>query len=241
MTSSERELSPVRLRAASDEVVEVLADAIRSGLYEVGDRLPPEQELAVKLGVSRPVLREALGVLRRAGVVSVRRGATGGTFVESLGNIAAVIAAGLPSRDEARPLLETRRAIEPVAALLATRRGHDDDLRELARLVDALAGLIDEPDEFFEVDIRFHLYLGEMSRNHVLAEFHRTTMRRLSVLAVESLARDANVHESLERQRQLCDAVASRRPQRVIEALDDHLAPMEEYLLGERLGFTTLL
>lgn len=183
------------------------------------------------------MLREALGVLRRAGVVTVRRGATGGTFVESLGNIAAVIAAGLPSRDEALPLLETRRTIEPAAALLACKRGTAADMEELDRLVNALVGLLDEPDEFFEVDIRFHLYLGEMSKNHVLSEFHRTTMRRLSVLTVESLARDANVHESLARQRDLAAAVASRQPHRVIDALDEHLAPMEEYLLGARLTF----
>jgi GntR family transcriptional repressor for pyruvate dehydrogenase complex len=241
VSMNERILAQIYRRPAADEVVEVLADAIRSGMYEVGERLPSEQELATKLGVSRPVLREALGVLRRAGVVSVRRGATGGTFVESLGNIAALVAANLPTVDDARPLLEARRSVEPAVALLAMERATTADLRELDRLVEALVPLLGEPDEFFEVDIRFHLYVGEMSRNHVLAEFHRTTMRRLSVLAVESLARDADVNESLERQAQLSAAIASRDRAILIDALDAHLTPMEEYLLGAPLRFTTLL
>jgi GntR family transcriptional regulator, transcriptional repressor for pyruvate dehydrogenase complex len=236
MTRS-RDVAPVQLRAAADEVIEVLGDAIRSGLYEVGQRLPPEQELALKLGVSRPVLREALGVLRRAGVVSVRRGATGGTFVESLGNLSELIAAELPGLAEARPLLEARRSLEPAVALLAAERATAADLRELDRLVEALVPLLTDPREFFEIDVRFHLYLGQMSRNHVLAEFHRTTMRRLSGMAVDGLARDADVNESLARQRRLAAAVASKDASVVVHALDEHLAPMEEYLLGERLQF----
>jgi DNA-binding FadR family transcriptional regulator len=147
-------LTRIHLRAAADEVVEVLTDAIRSGVYEVGERLPPEQELALRLGVSRPVLREALLVLRRAGVVSVRRGATGGTFVESLANIHSVIAAGSNRGDEAAPLLEARRATEPAVALLTAQRASGEQLAELERLVDALAGLLDVPEEFYEVDIR---------------------------------------------------------------------------------------
>jgi DNA-binding FadR family transcriptional regulator len=238
--SGNSELAPVHRRAAADEVIEALADAIRVGLYEVGERLPPEHELALKLGVSRPVLREALGALRRAGVVTVRRGATGGTFVDSLTNLAELIAAGRPGVEEARPLLEARRAIEPAVALLATQRASPADLRELDRLVEALVPLLPEPREFFEVDIRFHLYLGEMSRNRVLAEFHRTTMRGITAIAVESLARDADVNESLARQRQLVAAIKSRDASAVLHALDVHLAPMEEYLLGEPLRFTML-
>jgi DNA-binding FadR family transcriptional regulator len=240
VTTTDRDLARIHLRAAADEVVEVLSDAIRSGVYEVGERLPSEQELAVKLGVSRTVLREAIAVLRRAGVVSVRRGATGGTFVEALGNINAVIAAGSHRGDEARPLLEARRAIEPIVACLTARRAADADLQELRRLVDTLVGLRDQPDEFYEVDIRFHLALGDMCGNDVLAEFHRGTLSRISVLAAAYLTLEANPDESLARQRQLCDAIASRSVGRVLEALDDHLAPMEERLVGERLAFLSL-
>lgn len=72
----------VRPHRASDEVLAMLLDAIRGGLYRPGEHLPTQVELAARLGVSRGVVREAIEVLRRAGIVSVKRG-KGGTVVES--------------------------------------------------------------------------------------------------------------------------------------------------------------
>jgi DNA-binding FadR family transcriptional regulator len=234
------DVTRVRLRGAADEVVAVLSDAIRSGVYEVGGRLPTEHDLALKLGVSRPVLREALLVLRRAGVVTVRRGATGGTFVDSLANIHRVIAAGSDHGDRALTLLEARRAVEPVVALLTAERASEEQLCELERLVDALVPLVDEPEEFYEVDIRFHLALGDMAGNDVLAEFQRQTLSRLSVVASEYLAREADANESLARQRDLCGAIRSGDRRRLLVALDEHLTPLEERFVGARLPFPAL-
>src|SRR5215468_10075973 len=60
-------------------VAEQIGGLIQAGEFRVGDRLPPERELAKQLGVSRPVVREALIALEIAGIVDVRGGA--GTFV----------------------------------------------------------------------------------------------------------------------------------------------------------------
>ena len=68
------EFSPIRQRKASDEVLAVLVDAMRGGLYDIGDLLPPERDLAERLNVSRTVLREAIDALRSEGIVTVRRG-----------------------------------------------------------------------------------------------------------------------------------------------------------------------
>lgn len=70
--------APIQTRKASDEVLGVLVDALRGGIYEVGDMLPPERDLADQLNVSRKVLREAIERLRAEEIVSVRRGAAGG-------------------------------------------------------------------------------------------------------------------------------------------------------------------
>jgi GntR family transcriptional regulator len=60
---------------------EGVAEAIRAGGFAPGDRLPPERELAERLGVSRSTLRLALHDMERAGVVTRRPGRGGGTFV----------------------------------------------------------------------------------------------------------------------------------------------------------------
>src|ERR1044072_2614293 len=73
---------PFRAVAAQrlyQQVAEQLGGLIDRGEFREGDRLPPERELSKKLGVSRPVVREAMIALEIAGLVEVRGGA--GAFV----------------------------------------------------------------------------------------------------------------------------------------------------------------
>src|SRR5215470_10881960 len=72
---------PVRAGNAFEETVERLLRAIKLGVVAAGDRLPPERELAARLGVARATLREAIHALADAGYVASRRGRYGGTFV----------------------------------------------------------------------------------------------------------------------------------------------------------------
>jgi DNA-binding FadR family transcriptional regulator len=72
---------PVRGGNAFEITVSRLAQAIRLGAVGIGERLPPERELADRLQVSRVTLREAIRALREAGFLESRRGRTGGTFV----------------------------------------------------------------------------------------------------------------------------------------------------------------
>ena len=64
---------------AFEATVEQLATAIRLGVFTDGEQLPPERELADRLGVSRNTLREAIAALRDSGLVTTRRGRGGGT------------------------------------------------------------------------------------------------------------------------------------------------------------------
>jgi GntR family transcriptional regulator, transcriptional repressor for pyruvate dehydrogenase complex len=230
------EFGPIRLKTASDEVVSALADAIRGGLYDVGDLLPKERDLALRLGVSRTVVREAIATLRSAGIVSVRRGAGGGAVVTSLANLPAVLRGLLAeSRENLRSLLEARRAVETTAALLAIERASADDLTNLERLVAPLEGLLDRPDEFFEVDARFHIVIGEISANPVIAEYQRTTLNRISAIRADYPVGHVDLRLAIANQLDTMAALRSRRRERVLRSLDDHLGSVEEYFLGERL------
>lgn len=64
-----------------EDVVVEIKEAILSGKYQVGDALPSEAELTRQLGVSRPVIREALRHLQSRGFLEIRRGTKGGAFV----------------------------------------------------------------------------------------------------------------------------------------------------------------
>src|SRR5919199_4451251 len=66
-------------RSLAHDAAEHLKELIRSGTLQPGDKLPPERDLATRLGVSRPTLREAVRGLVIMGLLETRHGA--GTFV----------------------------------------------------------------------------------------------------------------------------------------------------------------
>src|SRR5258705_5698377 len=117
---------PVRGGNAFEITVARLAQAIRLGLVPVGERLPPERELAERLQVSRVTLREAIAALREAGFLESRRGRSGGTFVvRSTGDAGPAMDATELARemgDSLHDALDFRRVLEPGAAALAATR-----------------------------------------------------------------------------------------------------------------------
>src|SRR4051794_2013438 len=117
-------LRPLSDSSAFSSTAARLSAVIRLGVFVHGEQLPPERELAVRLGVSRVNLREAIAVLREAGMVQTRRGRGGGTTVVYAGSSTDPIDPDELRRD--RPLLcdalDFRRVVEPGAAYLAASR-----------------------------------------------------------------------------------------------------------------------
>ncbi len=120
-----------------------------------GDRLPPERELAQRLGVSRATLSQALVALEVVGVVEVRHG--DGTVVTARHQQSARIVEAIRQHADRLPeIIETRDALETKIAALAAVRRTDEDL---ARIDDALAFMqadVDAGGRGVEGDERFH-------------------------------------------------------------------------------------
>src|SRR3954471_17715193 len=81
MALAVRRVAPARAGPAHAQIEEWLAGAIAAGRLSVGERLPPERELAARLGGSRMTLRQALAALEGRGLVVRTVGRSGGTFV----------------------------------------------------------------------------------------------------------------------------------------------------------------
>ena len=124
-----------------ETTVEQLATAIRLGVFVMGEQLPPERDLAERLGVSRNTLREAIAALRDSGLVTTRRGRGGGTVVTYAGRGQGAdthVLDGPPVRRGAalEDALDFRRVVEPGAARLAATRPLSGDQRDwLTRVV----------------------------------------------------------------------------------------------------------
>jgi DNA-binding FadR family transcriptional regulator len=228
---------PVRVRKAADEVIAIIADAIRGGLYGPGDYLPRQADLAEQLEVSRMVVREAVEVLRRAGVVSVKRGNTGGVVVESTRGLPGVLfSIGGETHASIRAALEARRPLETTIAILVAERHDPVALARLDSLVQALEATVD-PEEFLRVDTMFHYALGDLSESPLLGSFLRATLDQVVRETADFPVGRADREQALKNQRRTLNAIEIGKPAAVRRAMDDHLAMLEEAYLGERLRF----
>lgn len=141
------ELQRIQRQSASDEVFDQLVASIVDGEVTAGDAIPSERALAEGLGVSRPVVREALKRLAHAGLVDIRHG--GATTVSDFRRTAGPDLLGallLDRRGEldlevARSIVEARSQIGPPVAAAAAGRATPDDLAGLHEVVAAMRDL----------------------------------------------------------------------------------------------------
>lgn len=227
---------PIKLERAADAVIAVLVDAIRGGIYRPGDLLPRERDLAAQLQVSRNVVREAIIILREAHVLSVKRGQSGGITVRSAAGLENVVAK-LRGRthDVMLQVLELRRALEPVSAVLASQRASDDELASLGKYVTRLEELLHDPGEFTEVDVAFHVEMVRLAKNPLLFSFYNAAVQQNREVIDQFPVLRVDLQRALENQRTLFAALTTRVPAVVLKAVDEHLLATEILYVGTPL------
>jgi GntR family negative regulator for fad regulon and positive regulator of fabA len=145
-----------------------LINAILAAEFPINSRLPPERELAQRLGVTRPTLREALQRLARDGWIDIHHGKP--TRVRDYwheGNLA-VLGTIARHQDHVPPdfvpnLLQVRELLAPAYARLAVKRA----ARNLAKFLEDYQNLADTPDTFARADWELHQYLTIESGNPI--------------------------------------------------------------------------
>lgn len=155
--------------SVTDEAIEQIKNMIVSGELKPGDRLPKEDELAAKLGLSRSSLREAVRALTFVRILDVRQG--DGTYVTSLKPelLLEAVSFVVDFHQDASVLhfLEVRRIAEPAATAMAARAASTEDLKALERFLDPpIAELA--PSEFVALDREFHRCIVGLCGNPVL-------------------------------------------------------------------------
>lgn len=155
-------LRPIVPRTVSEQVADQLRYLITSGEFKPGDRIPSERELAARLGVGRPAVREALRELKAQGLLVTGRGAQGTTVASLPTPRFATPLAPLLGRGAERiiELMEIRSAVEIEAAGLAARRATLEDLHRLSDLL-SKSGEVISPED----DVAFHAAIAQATHN----------------------------------------------------------------------------
>lgn len=227
----------VQHSSTADEVIRQVEWLILQGVMRPGDRLPAERELSLQLGVSRPVLRDALKDLEMRGLILSRHG--GGTFVANV--ISDVFAEPVMDliashRKAIYDYLDYRKEIEAVAAGMAAERATDADLAMLSRVIETMRSAHKTGDftEEAKADVEFHNTVSEIAHNIILLHtlrscyrlhmdgvfYNRTLLYSLPGVRADLLAQ----HEAV------ASAIASRNPDAARSASRSHITYVEQKL-----------
>ena len=156
---------PTDIRRLYQQIADQIRVLIGDGEFQAGSRLPAERELAQKLGVSRPSLREALIALEIDGSVEIRMGS--GVYVSSEPFVARGETRSLG--ESPSELMQARAALEGATILLSTSRINDDILEMLRQNIELMRTEIDAGRKPLDQDRQFHVIIAEQSGNSVLA------------------------------------------------------------------------
>lgn len=170
MSAPERIESGVR----SLELAEVLEALIVGGGIVIGESLPAERDLMVQHQVSRTTVREALRILGAKGLIEVRRGRRGGSYVQAPSSASVSRSLDLFIQGhEIRfsDLLAVREAIEPVAAAQAALRRSAEDMAALYDILDQADEALDDVRLFSQLNIDWHIAVVRASHNPLFLSF----------------------------------------------------------------------
>src|SRR5580704_4838089 len=157
------------------KVFSFLREHLLQGAIQPGDKLIPERDLALQLGVSRPIVREALRALSMMGVVEIRERV--GTIVRRpdvsvLGDFFAFALA--QEKDVVDDVMEARIAIECQSIRLACRRATLTDFERLRAALDQIEATVDQLELGSRADFEFHAALVNAGGSKTLINLHAT-------------------------------------------------------------------
>jgi GntR family transcriptional repressor for pyruvate dehydrogenase complex len=211
------------------DIVNEIQRQIAGGMLQEGDQLPPANELAASLGVSRASLREALHRLSALGFVDVQHGR--GTFVRAREErIASSVRWVSDQRYALQELFEFRVAVETAAARLAAVKATDGEMAEMAAIVARLRGA--NPDAAYVVrwDTDFHRALFKASRNRLLEQALAVCEDYLTEARYRMHAMPADITESIVEHQRILRAIRQRDPDGASQAMREHLRTVGGHL-----------
>jgi GntR family transcriptional repressor for pyruvate dehydrogenase complex len=217
---------PAVSRRAFDAIVNQLRERLRNDELKPGDRLPSERQLAEQLQVSRNTVREAFRMLEIAGLIQIRKGASGGGFVSqadpnviarSLTDMLSLTAFSLEN------LTEVRLWLGSTITRLACQRATSEDIERLRANVQRAAALTEasEWEARSEVNHEFLDLLAASTGNPILEMMQQsiTAVIREIVMAVGPFE-DASILDSRKR---LLKHISSRDEDAAAREMEAHL------------------
>lgn len=208
-------------------VVDYIMDQVAKKIYNVGDKLPPERDIAVQMNVSRATVREAIKVLNYLGFVDSTQGSGNyitDTYSRTTGNIMKVMF--LRGDIDIADLTTFRQMIEIQSFLLALTAASDTQINEMKQIVNLLDATSDS-NLILTLDNRFHTILAEASHNQlIIINFHALSSvigNYQSYTYYQTVSKKKNGFKTLQKyHHEIVDALISKNTEAGTEAILNH-------------------
>lgn len=220
-----------------DTLADQIVSAISLGSISVGERLPPEIELAAEFNVAVATLRKSLALLREQSIVETRRGRSGGTFI---------VKVPFPTDEEIRSYLSSlsivayrdygdeHTAVSTGVVRLACSRAHAQVLTELEHAAEKMQAAV-SPAECSAADSRFNMQLGIASQSPRLLRAEMRLQSEILALKWSPAGAAAQVDETVADHAELLAAVSDRDTERAERAVEANIRKTVYRLIDVKL------
>jgi DNA-binding FadR family transcriptional regulator len=242
-------IQPLRVESLKDACISRLEQLILSGELKAGEHLPAERDLALKLGVSRPVLHEALVDLAAKGLVTIlpRRGVVVNDYRQS-GSMAILSSLLSYHQGEFDPaftnsLFEMRMLVESETARLAAQKATPQQLARLEEITLAeKAADRNDIAALTKLDFDFHLQVALASQNHIyplILNSFNAVYTHFTGLFFEGCHGSSVLDEVFTFHQRLIAAIRQHEPDNSARIMTDLLAHGSKHLLAHMQESTT--
>lgn len=223
-----------------ERVIDHLRDHVATERLRPGSKLPSETTISVTLGVSRPVVREAMRTLAATGLVEMAVGKRA-TIVPIDGEmISRVIGnAVLTGQAEPHDILEMRRGIEIAMVALAAQRRSEEAAAELQAIVREMADRLGNATDYARLDLQLHMVLARATANPLyplLIEAFRHLIEASILAGIERWSATPELRRVQDLHEEIVKAVVAGDPAAAAAAMaqhfDDALAVMLAPIVG---------
>ena len=231
---SQPRFAPIRTKRVFEEICEQVRREMAAGSLRPGDKLPPEREMALKLGVSRAAVREAFRSLEIAGVVGLHKGARGGAFILKgdpdivTRSIRDMFHLGRISLDN---LTEARTLVMQLAMQLACERIRPTTLAALERNVERLTMLpvSGKAAERVAISAEFYRLISQATDNTVM----QVIIEALTDIVLQQVEQ-SNIEffpNLIAHRRRLVEYIANRQVDEAKREMTEHLQRLRRHLM----------
>ncbi|MEB7675463.1 FadR/GntR family transcriptional regulator [Staphylococcus equorum] len=218
-----------------EQIADILLESIKSGEYQVGDKLPSIQKLGQQYGVSVASVREALNALRTIGIIEMKQGY--GTFIKQIEPTFFELGDKFTSLDQITELLELREIVESATVEKAAIHRNEADLVSLKKALNEMGEAVTDGTSGEKADLQFHLSIARAAKNSLLVEL----LNNISELMQDSMeetrkifiySKQKTMNKLHEEHVIIYNAIVEQNATNAVKAMESHLLEVKETILA---------